>query len=46
MAYVVPTKALVNQIFIQLNKDLGSIGIPVEKASGAIELNRIRTTSG
>jgi len=39
VAYVVPTKALVNQIFIQLNKDLGSIGIKVEKASGAIELD-------
>lgn len=39
VAYVVPTKALVNQIFIQLNKDLGAIGIKVEKASGAIELD-------
>jgi len=39
IAYVVPTKALVNQIFIQLNKELGSIGIKVEKASGAIELD-------
>lgn len=39
VAYVVPTKTLVNQIFIQLNKDLGSIGIKVEKASGAIELD-------
>lgn len=39
VAYVVPTKALVNQIFIHLNKDLGSIGIKVEKASGAIELD-------
>jgi superfamily II DNA/RNA helicase len=39
VAYVVPTKALVNQVFIQLNKDLKSIGIKVEKASGAIELD-------
>lgn len=39
VAYVVPTKALVNQVFIQLNKDLGSIEIKVEKASGAIELD-------
>lgn len=39
VAYVVPTKALVNQIFIQLHKDLGTIGIRVEKASGAIELD-------
>lgn len=39
VAYVAPTKALVNQIFIQLRKDLGSIGIQVEKASGAIDLD-------
>lgn len=39
VAYIVPTKALVNQIFIQLNKDLSPIGIRVEKASGAIELD-------
>lgn len=39
VAYVVPTKALVNQIYIQLHRDLGSIGIQVEKASGAIELD-------
>ena len=39
VAYVVPTKALVNQIFIQLNKDLGSIGIKVEKVCGALEID-------
>lgn len=39
VAYVVPTKALVNQIYIQLTKDLGSIGVQVEKACGAIELD-------
>ena len=39
VAYVVPTKALANQIYIQLNKELGLIGIRVEKASGAIELD-------
>lgn len=39
VAYLVPTKALVNQIYIQLHRDLGSIGIQVEKASGAIELD-------
>jgi len=39
VAYIVPTKSLVNQIFIQLNIDLGSIGINVGKASGAIELD-------
>lgn len=39
VAYIVPTKALVNQIYIQLHRDLGSIDIQVEKASGAIELD-------
>ncbi len=39
VAYVVPTKALVNQIYIQLKRNLGSIGIQIEKASGAIELD-------
>lgn len=39
VAYLVPTKALVNQIYIQLHRDLGSIGIQVEKASGSIELD-------
>lgn len=39
VAYVVPTKALVNQLFIQLRRDLGHIGLSVEKASGAIELD-------
>jgi superfamily II DNA/RNA helicase len=39
VAYVVPTKALVNQIYNQLKRDLGNIGLIVEKASGAIELD-------
>ena len=39
VAYVVPTKSLVNQVFIQLNRDLGGIGLSIEKASGAIELD-------
>ena len=39
IAYLVPTKALVNQIFLQLKNDFGTIGIKVEKASGAIELD-------
>jgi replicative superfamily II helicase len=39
VAYVVPTKALVNQIYIQFQKDLSSIGIRIEKASGAIDLD-------
>ena len=39
VAYVVPTKALVNQIYNQLKRDLGNIGLSVEKASSAIELD-------
>jgi len=39
IAYLVPTKALVNQIYLLLNSDLGSIDLKVEKASGAIELD-------
>ncbi len=39
VSYVVPTKALVNQIYNQLKRDLGNIGLSVEKASGAIELD-------
>lgn len=39
VAYVVPTKALVNQVYIQLKKDLSSIGIKIERASGAIDLD-------
>jgi superfamily II DNA/RNA helicase len=39
VAYVVPTKALVNQIYNQLKRDLGNIGLRIEKASGAIELD-------
>jgi len=39
IAYLVPTKALVNQIFLQLNRDFGGIGLKIEKASGAIELD-------
>ncbi|HDL60077.1 MAG TPA: DEAD/DEAH box helicase [candidate division WOR-3 bacterium] len=39
IAYLVPTKALVNQVFTQLNHDLGPIGIKIEKASGAVELD-------
>lgn len=39
VAYIVPTKALVNQTYIQLKKDLSNIGIRIEKASGAIDLD-------
>mgnify|MGYP006270743005 CR=1 FL=1 len=39
IAYVAPTKSLVNQVFIQLKKDFSELGLIVEKASGAIELD-------
>lgn len=39
VAYVAPTKSLVNQVFIQLKKDFGELGLVIEKASGAIELD-------
>jgi superfamily II DNA/RNA helicase len=39
VAYTVPTKALANQIYNQLKRDFGGIGLRVEKASGAIELD-------
>lgn len=39
VAYIVPTKTLVNQIYAQLNFDLAGIGLKVEKASGAIEID-------
>ncbi|HHV96418.1 MAG TPA: DEAD/DEAH box helicase [Clostridiaceae bacterium] len=39
VAYVVPTRALVNQVTARLRKDFSSIGIKVEKMSGAIEID-------
>lgn len=39
VAYVVPTRSLVNQTYNQLNKDLSSIGIQVEKVSGTLDLD-------
>ncbi len=39
VAYVVPTRALVNQVYNELNKDLSPIKIRVEKISGALELD-------
>lgn len=39
VAYVAPTRSLVNQVFNQLKNELGTIGLKIEKASGAIELD-------
>ncbi|MDE0399354.1 MAG: DEAD/DEAH box helicase [Candidatus Poribacteria bacterium] len=38
IAYIVPTKALVNQISSRLRRDLGKLGIRIEKMSGAVEI--------
>ncbi|TNF48597.1 MAG: DEAD/DEAH box helicase [Bacteroidetes bacterium] len=39
VAYIAPTRALVNQTYNQLKNDLNPIGIKVEKLSGAVELD-------
>lgn len=39
VAYVVPTKTLVNQTYIRLQQDLGKIGLGIEKASGVAEID-------
>lgn len=39
VAYAVPTRALANQITIQLQKDLSLIDVRIEKLSGAVELD-------
>ncbi|MDF1612893.1 DEAD/DEAH box helicase [Stygiobacter electus] len=39
VAYVVPTKTLVNQTYIRLQQDLGNIGLRIEKASGVAEID-------
>ena len=39
IAYVAPTRALVNQISRRLKKDLEPIGVKVEKMSGALEVD-------
>lgn len=39
VAYIAPTRALVNQTFNQLKNDLTPIGIKVEKLSGSVDLD-------
>lgn len=39
VAYVVPTKTLVNQTYTRLQQDLGKIGLRIEKASGVAEID-------
>ena len=39
VAYVAPTRALVNQIAAKLQRDLGPLNISVEKMSGAVDID-------
>lgn len=39
IVYVVPSRALVNQVYFDLREDLTSLGIAVEKTSSAIEID-------
>ena len=39
IAYLVPTRALVNQVTIQLRRDLGPLGFKIEQATPAYELD-------
>lgn len=41
VAYVAPTRALVNQVATRLRKDFGPLGIVVEKVSPALEVDGI-----
>ncbi len=43
VAYLVPTRALVNQVSRQLRKDLGTLGIGVEQVSPALEIDSIES---
>ena len=41
IAYLVPTRALVNQVTVRLRRDLGPLGIKVEQATPAYELDSL-----
>ena len=41
IAYLVPTRALVNQVTIQLRRDLKPLGVKIEQATPAYELDAI-----
>ena len=43
VAYLVPTRALVNQISRQLRKDLNALGVNVEQVSPALEIDNIES---
>ncbi|MGI6414377.1 MAG: DEAD/DEAH box helicase [Thermoguttaceae bacterium] len=50
IAYLVPTRALVNQITVRLRRDLGPLGLKIEQATPAYEMDvleeELLTTSG
>ncbi len=39
IAYLVPTRALVNQVAVRLRRDLGPLGLAIEQATPAFELD-------
>lgn len=39
IVYIVPSRALVNQVYYDLKSDLGDLNISVEKTSSAIEID-------
>ena len=43
VAYLVPTRALINQISRRLRRDLGGLGINVEQVSPALEIDSIES---
>lgn len=43
VAYIAPTRALVNQLTIRLRRDFGPLGISVEKLSPALELDSLES---
>jgi replicative superfamily II helicase len=42
-AYVVPTRALVNQVTMRLRRDFGPLGIQVEKVSPALDVDSVES---
>ena len=44
VAYLVPTRALVNQICVRLRRDFSDLGIPVERVSPALEVDGLEAS--
>ena len=43
VAYIAPTRALVNQLAARLRKDFADLGIPVEKVSSALDIDGLES---